>query len=293
MLSILIPVYNRNVSGLVESLHKQCKKASIGFEIICFDDASSEKYQIRNREISSMFNVSYIELRENKGVSTVRNMLAQNARFDNLLFLDCDSKIGSQKFIQRYIDSAPNNDVICGGRKYASNSPADKKKILHWKYGKKREEKPAAKRNVHPYMYFHSNNFLINRKVFLDTLFNNKIKRYGYDDLHFAHRLKLKSVSITHIDNPVVHLGLEAMPGYLEKIKSSLQNLADLYQSEQIVPTRLTKAYELIKRLRLERPFLAIYRMSEYTIERSVYSHSPSLRALDIFKLYHFIKILN
>ena len=51
MLSILIPTYNYDVFPLVENIHRQCKEATIDFEILINDDASKEIIDIINRNL--------------------------------------------------------------------------------------------------------------------------------------------------------------------------------------------------------------------------------------------------
>ena len=92
MLSILIPIYNFKVVKLVETLQKQCEKAKITYEVVCFDDQSQTKYKKDNVILSNYFGVNYTELSENLGRARIRNWMAKIASYDNLLFLDCDTK---------------------------------------------------------------------------------------------------------------------------------------------------------------------------------------------------------
>ena len=93
MISILIPIYNRKVTKLVETLFDQCVDLNIEFEILCYDDCSQEKYRSENRVLGQKMGVSYMDLSTNLGRSKIRNWLGKNARFEYLIFLDCDSLI--------------------------------------------------------------------------------------------------------------------------------------------------------------------------------------------------------
>jgi len=92
MLSILIPIYNEDITKLVKDLAYQCNRQKIDFEIICFDDASKQRYKDKNEVLRSVFRVNYVELSENLGRAKIRNWLAKSARFEHLMFLDGDSK---------------------------------------------------------------------------------------------------------------------------------------------------------------------------------------------------------
>jgi len=48
MLSILIPVYNFNVTQLVQTLAEQCAATGEAYEIICFDDGSTPEFKAQN-----------------------------------------------------------------------------------------------------------------------------------------------------------------------------------------------------------------------------------------------------
>ena len=135
MLSVLVPIYNFDSRKLVSQLVNQCDKQKILFEIICFDDFSIEKFKLINRSMIGHYGVSYIEMPENYGRAKIRNKLAQNARFENLLFLDCDSKIGHKSFIKKYLTHLNAADVIAGGRKYRNTKPKNKKlQLLYRQY---------------------------------------------------------------------------------------------------------------------------------------------------------------
>ena len=99
MLSILIPTYNFDVRKLIFDLHEQAEKEKIEFEIIIADDASDNAFRNINKETETLHNVKYIQLNENSGRSKIRNFLAKQAKYNNLLFIDCDMIIENSNFI--------------------------------------------------------------------------------------------------------------------------------------------------------------------------------------------------
>ena len=103
MLSILIPIYHFDLRHLVETLHRQSLACQIAFEVICYDDCSAEKYKNTNREMQQLEGVRYRELPENLGRAKIRNDLGQTARFPYILFMDCDSKVVREDFIEKYL----------------------------------------------------------------------------------------------------------------------------------------------------------------------------------------------
>lgn len=292
MVSILIPVYNQKVTKLVTDLHIQCTKAKITFEIVLFDDKSTDKYRDDNRKLAGLFNVSYLEMSENMGRARIRNLLAKNARYEKLLFLDSDSKLISKKFIKKYIEVINDHDIIYGGRVYPKKAPTAKGKQLHWKYGKKREALPASKRLKKPYMRFQSNNFIIDRELFLAYKFDPTLMRYGYEDLVLATKLKQGGHHIHHIENPIKHKGIEKSDVFLTKQEKAIQNLIYLKEKDSIMDTRLWKSYLKLKYNGLLSSFKLLYPNFENRIQASLHSVKPNLYYLDLWKLHYLIEIL-
>ncbi|NNE27552.1 MAG: glycosyltransferase [Saprospiraceae bacterium] len=290
MLSILIPIYNCDVTKLVDELHKQCGTAKILFEILCFDDGSSNKYRQANASLASYIGVNYTEMSKNLGRAKIRNWLAKSASYDNLLFLDCDSKLTNKTFIKRYLKVMDKAPVISGGRIYSKRKPTAQSKILHWKYGKFRESKSEAYRNKHPYLFFHTNNFLIKKQLILDIKFDESIYGYGYEDLLFAQLLKEKGLTIRHIENPVQHLGLEKTEIFLSKTRKSLDNLLLLNYKGQVLPTRLVQLADRIIALGFHEDFMKLFERFESYILKNLHGPKPSMRYMDAFKLNYYLK---
>ena len=65
MISILIPVYNYDITGLVTELHRQCMDLDMPFEIICYDDGSQSEYKVQNQTIGQIEFVKYKEIEKN------------------------------------------------------------------------------------------------------------------------------------------------------------------------------------------------------------------------------------
>lgn len=217
MLSICIPHYNFKNPNLFNALQLQCLTLKIDFEILIIDDASdSINNSYLNQLAEPYFNIIYLE--ENIGRAAIRNLLAQKAKYQNLLFLDADSEIIMPDFIKnylKYIDA----DVVCGGREYPSEKPEDGY-LIHWNYGRNVEQKVLVN--------FHSNNFLIKKQIFNNIKFNEALTQYGYEDVVFGLAIKNLGYQILNIDNPVKHIDIKNNKQFLDDTKSALQNLVFL-----------------------------------------------------------------
>jgi glycosyltransferase involved in cell wall biosynthesis len=284
MISILIPIYNYNVIELVEGLAEQCKSISCPYEIVCYDDCSQSAYKEQNRALDSIFGVSYVELSENLGRSKIRNWLAKNARYDHLLFLDCDSKVSNDQFIATYLEYISRANVVYGGRKYEVQKPSDPNKILHWTFGRKREALPLKTREKIPFRSFQTNNFLISRQLMLENPFDEKIQTYGYEDLLMAEALKNKGIPILHIENPLIHKGLEDKNDFLQKSKDAAENLAILYHERKLQDTKMIAFHNKIKLFGFNSLLNTLIRRRKDGIMDNLLSPKPNLFFFDLFR---------
>lgn len=285
MLSILIPIYNFDVRTLARALQEQALSLPIPTEILCFDDGSDERWKAVNRELATLPAVRYQENPHNLGRSGIRNALADAARGSHLLFLDCDSEVPDGACLQRYAALLGSGQLLYGGRLYHSKPPADPSLFLHWKYGRNREQMPPHKRQAKPYHHFMTNNFVIPAAVFQAIRFDERLRQYGHEDTLFGLELRRRKVPIHHLDNPLIHIGLEPAPAFLEKTKKAVQNLAFLYRSGAGVETRLTAFYERLAEKRLAGPARQSLRLLRPLLLLNLQSAHPSLFALDLYKL--------
>jgi cellulose synthase/poly-beta-1,6-N-acetylglucosamine synthase-like glycosyltransferase len=293
MLSILIPVYNYNIFTLVETLYKQTLECNIPFEIICLDDASQD-FIIENQRINQFNNSSFSILEKNIGRSAIRNLLAQKAVYENLLFLDADTFPVHNQFISNYIEAIKKNrKVVFGGILYENKKPA-KELLLRWIYGRKREALSLADRIQNPSDFALVSNLLIKKEIVVRFPFDENLTKYGYEDLLFFSVLKSNLIEIKHIHNPVFHLNLETSALFLSKTKTALQNLVFLDVSNKISKqdSKIIASFEFLKRLKLISVFNFVFRKLETKIERNLVSEKPSLFLFDIYKLgcYCFLK---
>lgn len=293
MISILIPVYNQNAVPLVKSLKDQCEALDIQYQIMVFDDLSNEETRKQNSELGHEFGVNYLELSENLGRARIRNRLARMARFKHLLFIDGDSGIIREDYVQRYLDHIDNAEIIYGGREYQKKKPTDPSHVLHWKYGMKREALPLKKRLLDPYLNFQSNNFMISAWLFGKLKFDEGVEGYGYEDLLFAQKIKKVDAGILHIDNPVIHLGLEGASDFIEKTKNAIKNLAKLNAKDELLDTRLTKFYNKMKGLGVKNLLVKYYQSNKEGIIQNLKSKNPSIWKFSLMKLGEYDRIVN
>lgn len=293
LLSILIPVYNYDVTHLVTELHRQAEELGVLYEICLLDDASDEKFKVRNRDLIPKTNVRYEELPQNIGRAAIRNRLVEMANYDYLLYMDCDSGVVMPHFLQTYLTATHPHRLLYGGRAYLPKPPSDPQYLLHWHYGRQREQQDFLERQKNPYHSFMTNNFLIPKSIFASITFDESLRNYGHEDTLFGMELAKKNIEIQHLNNPLLHLGLESAAVFLSKTKMAVHNLVQLQQQGKRVETRLSKTYAQIARwklllvvgwgLKLLRPFILKHLQQPKLVD---------LRLLDLYKLDLFIEAM-
>ncbi|NJK95989.1 MAG: glycosyltransferase [Bacteroidales bacterium] len=255
MISVCIPVYNVNIQNLISCFVLQVQKLEIPCELIIADDCSHSWINNLNRKHAEQFGVRYFSLPENIGRSAIRNFLTHKAQYSNLLFVDCDSGIINENYLKMYIPYCGKNLVVYGGRVYQSQKP-DKQFRLHWNYGRLRESRPLKERELYPTRFFQTNNFLIERNILLKFPFDENIKHYGHEDTLLAVKLFQNDIKVVHIENPVLHEGLERDSDFISKAESAIRNLIII---DQLIPEvdvltqhiNLYKAFLTIRKLKL------------------------------------------
>jgi len=292
MLSIAIPVYNFEVVDLCSSLDRQARQLGIDFEILCYDDLSQPEFRNINRRLDQIESLDYKELKENLGRSKIRNLLAKDAKYDQILFMDCDSEVESEDYLSTYINLLDKEKVIYGGRSYKPE--ADQvSHILRWKYGVMREVRSAEERSKNPYRSFMTNNFIVDKESLAECPFNEDLDGYGHEDTLFALDLKQSGIRIRHVDNALCHIGLEDAEEYLRKTKQGVKNLSEIIKMGKLgANNKLYGTYLKLKKYSLLGLCMAYIRRNESKMIENLKSPTPNLRNFDLLKIFYLSQYL-
>ncbi len=295
MLSICVPAYNYDITTLISALSLQSDQCGNLVEIIVADDGSDKEFVEINKKIETKHNVRFIELGKNIGRSAIRNFLAEEALYNYILFLDCDSELGDD-FIKKYLAAInKSSQVICGGTLHPEHCPSSAQ-TLRWRSGRIREDNTAYSRKQNKYKSFTSNNFVVKKEVFNKISFDEKIKKYGHEDTLFGIQLEVNKINITHIDNPAVHMGIDTNQEYIIKTRNAIENLVQLLsrsEHKDLLLQRITllNYYKRIHKLRLTGLVKIIFRVTEPFIIKNLTSKKPSLLLFDFFKLGYLVSL--
>lgn len=274
MLSILIPTYNYNVYPLAKELAKQVINAGINFELICIDDGSKSILNKNNYKINKIENCVFKELQNNIGRSSIRNLLSEEAKHENLLFVDAGNFPKSKNFINNYI-KIENYDVISGGMFPLKKAPQKPYK-LRWLYTKLRERKNLC-----------SSNFLIKKEIIHKFPFDQTIKEYGYEDVLFFNQLIENNISILKIKNPVIHNADDDANSFVEKTEIAITNLMTLLKNKKLKKnvSSLAIKFYFLKKVGLTKPVAYLFNFFKPLLKKNFNSNYPSIFLFDFYKL--------
>ena len=292
-LSVLIPVHQRAVGELVGALLAQAADWPGPVEMLLFDDGSAAEFRLLNRPLAARPGVRYRELPQNVGRAAIRNQLAAAARHPWLLLLDNDSRLPDARFLARYAAARGQAAVLIGGTGYEAAPPADPALRLRWRYGRAREARAAAVRQAAPYAQLTINNALVRAEVFRQFPLDEGLSGYGHEDTKFGAELAAAGIPVVHLDNPVIHDGLEPAAVFLAKSEQAVRNLVRVYREHGLgTDSRLLQAALRVRRLGAAGLAQAALGAAAPALRRQLLSAAPSLRAFDLLKLHWLLREL-
>ncbi|HEY5470293.1 MAG TPA: glycosyltransferase family A protein [Bacteroidales bacterium] len=293
-ISLLIPVYDYDIVALVHIMKGAIGKVPEFSEILIGDDGSSAEFREKYRSLEGA-GVRLLISEKNIGRAAIRNRLALEAVGDYLIFIDADTMLTgtAEEYIRSWLPMLDISKVICGGVLYHESPPGDPDKLLRWKYGKKREQRKAVEKNKHPHASFSTFNVLFDKSIFAKIRFNEELKQYGHEDTLMGYQLKKAGIGVLHIDNGLMHEGLESNKDFLTKTKLGIENLSKLYDnvtdkksfSETV---KLLRVYNILRFFRLTRILAGIFIKYREKMEISLESSNLSVRLFSFYKICMF-----
>ena len=290
MISILIPTKDYDCHQLIEELHRQGEALRERYEIIIGEDGTSKENLKLNIAAEFLPNCRRIIREQNIGRANIRNVLAIEAKYPNLLFIDSDAIVEKEDFLKCYTEELKEHEVVCGGLYHTDKQP-DRSFALRYKYEKKADKYRSAEiRNKNPYDKFTTFNFAIRKEIFSTIFFNPDIVQYGYEDTLFGKELEKRKVLPIHIDNKLLHNGLEDSATYLSKIEQSIRTLVSI--QDRIGTTPLLEAAARLKRWHLKGVFTIFWKVTRRRLVKNLLGSNPSLKIFNIYKLGYFCSLI-
>lgn len=289
MLSILIPAKDYDCHTLIEELHKQGESLGVPYEILIGEDGTDEENLHLNAVADTLAHCRRIVKKTNIGRAAIRNLLAAEAQYPSIIFIDCDAVVEKDDFLYSYAEALKECDVVCGSLYHANEQPNDDCS-LRYRYEKEADkQRDAIIRSKAPYDRFATFNFAIKKDIFTSILFNESITRYGHEDTLFGKELERRGIPIRHIDNKLLHNGLESNATFLAKSEQALATLLTI--EDKIVSTPLLATLRKLRALHLEGVFMIYWNLRKESLRKNLLGKKPSLTKFKIYKLGYYISL--
>jgi len=296
MLSLIIPTYNYVCTTLVADLLRQAQELrrrdpAFDFEILVWDDASTDASTVEANAVTGGWErTTFRILPRNVGRAVIRNRMAEAARGEWLLFIDCDAEVCREGFLESYWTGRTDADILCGGLLNPAGPPAPGHELRFRYEQKAMTQRSVEFRNRHPYFYFSTFNVMAARHVFARLRFDERCREYGYEDTLFGLQLRDAGFSIKHMDNPLVHLGIDLSAEFLSKTEAALRTLSRLGDPMQSV-AGASKVTGWLQRLGLRGCAARMFRRRRAWLVRRLTGPRPSLKLFALYKVGYYAQL--
>lgn len=289
MLSILLPSYNNRCYPLVESLKRQADAIDgLQYEIIVADDGSRDQVCIiSNYLINELEHCRYIRRQENVGRARIRNFLASQAKGEWLLFLDSDVSIVSDDFLACYLALTDKTQVVDGGVTVIGDPSVMRHNLRFWYEYESQPLHTAEKRSQTPYQHVHTANLLVPRTAATACPFDERFRRYGFEDVMFGKMLKGAGIPIVHIDNPVGLSKFESNESFVRKTEEAMRTLYT-FQSELEGYSNVLSLYNRLGKYHLQPLMRLAYKALRPVLMHNLQGKHPDCTLFSIYKLLYF-----
>ena len=120
VISVIMPVYNPEISLLKKALDSVLCQTIENVEIIIVDDGSSYDYSNLINEYLENSKIKFIKLQENNGSGFARNIGIKRAKGDFIAFLDADDYYISNDVLEKlYVSAKAHRVKVSGGKAMA------------------------------------------------------------------------------------------------------------------------------------------------------------------------------
>ena len=279
-ISVLIPTYNHVCVALVKGLAQQLEASAARYEIVVADDGSTD----------AATDCRYIVREENVGRAAIRNFLVREAQQPYVLFIDSDMTLISDDFIRRYLDS--DCDTVIDGGVAIGGDPNTLKGNLRYRYEKAEEARHTApERQKSPYQHLHTANLFVSRELMLEHPFDERFRRYGYEDVLLGKTFHQHHIAIEHIDNQLGFCTFESNADFVAKTEEGLRTLGQFSEDLRGYSRLLTFVsnihFPTIKTL------IRLWHRTFGPLERRLLcGRRPSLTVFKLYRLGYFLSVL-
>lgn len=294
LITFLIPTYNYICTRLVRDLQAQASElkssagSSFDYEIIVGDDGStSYETVLENREINDLPGCRYVEHAGNVGRAFIRNWLISMAHYRWVVLIDSDAEVCTTDFVSRYWEHRCDADVVCGTLRNLAGS-CKRGCELRYRYEQKAERwRNRRTYDNSPYLRLSTFNVMLNLDRLGDLRLDTRCSEYGYEDSLLGLTLRERGLTIKHIDNPLIHTGIDTNASFLSKTEAAMRTLHRLEGLMQEY-AGTSRVYNALRLVHLDSAFRACFQLVRPLILLNLKGRHPSIKLFQLYKLGYY-----
>lgn len=299
MISFLIPNYNYVCVDLVRDLARQGEQlraeqpVAFDFEVVVADDASPRRETVEaNRAINALPRCRYVERTQNVGRAHLCNWLIEEAKFDCIVIIDSDAAVCTPDFVRRYWEESDTADVVCGTlRNPEGGEPRGCELRYRYEQHGMKHRRAALSNEANAYWQLSTFNLLLHRSALGTLRFDERCREYGYEDALLGLELERRGISLRHLDNPLVHTGIDRNASFLQKTETALRTLS-LLEGPMQERAQVARTERRLRALRLDGVACALFRLASGLLRRHLCGHHPSLLLFNLYKLGFYTTLM-
>jgi len=203
-----------------------------------------------------------------------------------VLFIDADAEVISDDFVLMYWETRQENSVIVGGIKTPTSAQRGHELRLKYELAAE-QQRTLSYRLEYPYDFFTTFNVMFHRAVLEQVVFDERITEYGYEDAMMGVQLAQINVPVIHIDNPLLHTGINDNHSFLTNSEAALRMLNRL-GAPMTKKARVALTYNKVNKMGIGALLRAFFRINKGWMRKNLLSHHPSLFIFNLYKLGYF-----
>ena len=250
LFSIIIPTWKKShtLIATLDAIKKQKKFSNVLEILVCGETKNLNLKYINN--LNKFISTKFVKIKENS-ISKKRNEGIRHAVGKNLIFLDDDSIIDHNYFINCKKHLKSDSILYCGKITYNTQNLNNYRRFKHFVHKKYNAVKYLKAKNIV------TMNMIVNRKLIIENnlYFNEAFKGYGLEDYEFGHRLIQKGFKIKSINANIIHNeDNKTFESFLNKIFILSKNAMPVLVDQNYAAAKMINFYKfenhyLIKKL--------------------------------------------
>jgi hypothetical protein len=133
-------------------------------------------------------------------------------------------------------------------------------------------------------------NFLIDKEIFKQLSFDERLKTYGHEDTLFGMHLQELHIYVEHIDNPLLYATFDTSDAFMRKTEQGIQNLRMIqkrlgYNHRFTSEVKLLNTGRKIDSYKLTQVVSFLFKAGRKFMLHNLLGKKPLLFVFDLYKL--------